>query len=85
MPTLAPGRFVLLVRPFRIRQGDIVVVWHDGREKIKRVGQLKRGEVYVVGDNPAGSTDSRHFGWLPGRAIIAKVLLISFRPRHKIV
>jgi nickel-type superoxide dismutase maturation protease len=73
-PLLKPGRIVLIVRPFRVRQGDIVVVWHDGREKIKRVAQVKDEKIYVVGDNPTDSTDSRHFGWLSIDAVYAKVL-----------
>jgi type IV secretory pathway protease TraF len=47
---------------------------HDGREKIKRLEMHRAGRIYVVGDNPPMSTDSRDFGWLPTDAIIAKLI-----------
>ena len=64
LPTLRPGQIVIAKKPARVAVGDIVVVRHDGLEKIKRVAKMQDGRIFVTGDNPAASTDSRSFGWL---------------------
>jgi nickel-type superoxide dismutase maturation protease len=70
LPTLRPGDRVVVVRglgPLRppIRVGDVVALTdpgHPGRVMVKRVVDMDRTGVAVQGDNPAASTDSRHFG-----------------------
>jgi nickel-type superoxide dismutase maturation protease len=79
LPILSPGKIILGVSRRRAyRSGDVVIVLHDDREKIKRIARVKDSQIYVVGDNPSHSTDSRHFGWLPISAIQARVVW----PRH---
>lgn len=72
LPGLYPGSLVVgrrwLRRP---RVGQVVIVMHDGKEKIKRVSRIDGSKLFVTGDNPAVSTDSRHFGWLSRHQIIA--------------
>jgi hypothetical protein len=43
-------------------------------EKIKRIERHEGDLVYLLGDNPAESTDSRTLGWLPAKTILAKVV-----------
>lgn len=77
LPGLAAGRLVFalrLVRPFGPRAGDVVIAAHDDREKIKRVQSVSDGKIFLLGDNPAASKDSRHFGWLPSDVVIARVI-----------
>lgn len=75
MPYLNPGQIVIGHGLFRtIKPRDIVIITHDGKEKIKRVREVTQTTVFVVGDNPSESTDSRHFGELPITAIRAKVI-----------
>lgn len=75
MPTLKPGTIVIATaRPRRVAAGDVVVVRHEGLDKIKRIRHIDERGVYVVGDNPPLSTDSRDFGWLDHSAIAGKVL-----------
>lgn len=57
-----------------LRPRDVVIIMHDGMEKIKRVEQVRAQEVYVLGDNSGVSTDSRDFGWLPATTVRGKVL-----------
>lgn len=74
-PNLPPGKLVIGLRwPRRIRQGDVVIVSHNGLEKIKRLAQIHDDEIFVLGDNLLASKDSRHFGWLKRGDIAAKVI-----------
>jgi phage repressor protein C with HTH and peptisase S24 domain len=72
-PALQPGRIVVGGRFVRLKTGDIVVIRHDGIEKIKRVTAINETGIFVEGDNRAYSTDSRHFGWIPMVNVRAKV------------
>ncbi len=75
LPKYRPGKIVVCTRRFRIvYPGDVIIFLHEGREKIKRVRAVKQEHVYVIGDNPTGSTDSRHHGWIHIDAIVAVVL-----------
>jgi len=75
-PALRPGRLILARRNIgkHLKVGDIVIIRHDGLEKIKRIALLRDDEIYVLGDNSQASTDSRHFGWLPLSAVYALVV-----------
>jgi hypothetical protein len=55
------------------------MVQHNGLEKIKRVEQQGSSRIYIVGDNPAASTDSRQFGWIEKTSVIATLVF----PRSK--
>jgi len=74
MPAYQHGKIVVGWRFGRPRVGDVVIVRHRRTEIIKRVSQLQDGSVYLLGDNPEESTDSRQFGWVPQTTIIAVVL-----------
>ena len=74
LPTLRPGNIIVGIWPRYIRPGDVVIVRHEGLDKVKRVKDLVGDRVYLVGDNATNSTDSRDFGWLESRYILAKVL-----------
>jgi phage repressor protein C with HTH and peptisase S24 domain len=75
LPAFRPGRIVIAVPYYKtLRPGDVVIIRHEGLEKIKRVARITQGQVYVTGDNQAYSTDSRLFGWLDRSAIIAKII-----------
>ena len=83
LPTLRPGQVIIglggdhfLSRWYSplLRPGRIVIVRHNGLEKIKRITELKKDQIYVLGDNPSASTDSRHFGWLFIEDVLAVIL-----------
>jgi hypothetical protein len=58
----------------RLRKHDVVIIFHEGREKVKRIHKITGDKLFVVGDNSESSTDSRDFGWLPVEAVTAKVI-----------
>jgi signal peptidase I len=96
-PTLRPGDWALAVEPGRLRRGDVVVVEHPGRpglEMVKRIagvpGEVARNgenlgedEWWVLGDAPADSTDSRHFGAVRKVHVKAVVRLIYWPPSRR--
>ena len=65
------------------RPGDVVLVahpFHTGMRMIKRVARVNTdGRLFVVGDNPDESTDSRTFGALWPSQILGKVTGIAAR------
>ena len=80
VPTLMPGDRVLI----RLLSDDaplpaidaLVVAWHPikaNTRMIKRLAGCSQGHLFVRGDNPAKSTDSRHFGALERRHLIGVV------------
>lgn len=73
-PTLMPGQLVIGRCVRELHPGDVVIVSHDGMEKIKRIERQQGNLLYLLGDNPAGSTDSRDFGWVQEKHILAKVV-----------
>ena len=80
VPALRHGDQVLVwwVRRPRPRPGAIVVVDlpQDRGLGIKRVREVRPdGSMWVEGDNPLGSTDSRQFGVIAAAAHRGRVLL----------
>ena len=73
-PMLPHGQLVIGRQTRELVPGDVVIVSHNGMEKIKRIEKHEGDLVYLLGDNPAESTDSRSFGWLPAKTIVAKVV-----------
>jgi len=75
-PTLEPGDWLLAERRRRPIAGDIVLA-RDPRDPartlVKRVAAVDADGVWLAGDNPAESTDSRTFGPVPRSNIIARV------------
>ncbi len=52
------------------------VAMRDPRTKqvlLKRINRKENGKFFVTGDNQTESTDSRQFGWIKRRDILAKV------------
>jgi nickel-type superoxide dismutase maturation protease len=94
-PTLEPGDWALAVRARRVRRGDVVVVEHPERpgfELVKRVahapgdrapdGSELIDEVWIEGDDPEASSDSRRFGPVPVERVRARVRWVWWPPER---
>ena len=85
LPTLQPGDWCLATARARIATGHVVVLARPDRpglEVVKRVRGASAGAWMVTGDNPAASTDSRHFGPVAPEAIAGRVRLVYWPPRR---
>lgn len=79
-PGLQPGDRLVIWRPViwrssAVHTGDIVAA-PDPRDPertvLKRAGAVGRDGVLLLGDNPAQSTDGRHFGRIPIASVRGK-------------
>lgn len=74
-PMLKPGQLILATAlRRRLRPGQVVVLRKNNRELIKRIERIEFDKVFVIGDNPDASTDSRQFGWLDMSTVVARVI-----------
>ena len=76
-PTLEPGDRLLVVRGRRPPVGAVVALADPrdpGRVLVKRVAAWGPEGAEVLGDDPAASTDSRHFGPVAPEALLGRVV-----------
>ena len=78
-PQLKPGDFVLVApKAFEHQQpqiGDVVVAHHPYQPRIiiKRVSEVSKEGVMVLGDHAKASSDSRVFGHIQHSALLGRV------------
>jgi nickel-type superoxide dismutase maturation protease len=95
-PALEPGDWAIAIAPARVRRGDVVVVEHPerpGLEIVKRVvnvpgdvapdGFALVDQVWIEGDEPQSSTDSRRFGPVAIDRVRGRVRLL-WRPPGRV-
>ena len=76
-----PSGSLIVARPLddttRLRVGDVVIAWRPDRPDLKMVKRIQAidaaGAIFLAGDNPDSSTDSRQFGAVPRHHILALV------------
>lgn len=73
-PALLPGKIVLARYTQTVRLGQVVIVVRGQVQIIKRVDKIQDSRLFLLGDNPAASTDSRSFGWVDKAAIVGVVV-----------
>ncbi len=73
-PTLERGQYILIHKTDRAKVSDVIAYTRSNREYVKRVAGVEGEFLYVLGDNPRFSTDSRQFGYVPANNVIGKVV-----------
>ena len=92
-PTLNDGDYVQGLRlpgrwrpPWALQPGAIVVARRPDRPQIRVIKRIAArdadGRVRLAGDNPAASTDSRHFGPVAPSAVESWIWLRYWPPRR---
>ena len=79
-PALLPGESLLVQDDYYKNHlpqvGDVVLLQHPKNPEmviVKRIHEIQPLGIFVLGDNPSYSTDSRHFGFISVQDLIAKV------------
>ena len=77
-PTLRSGDKVLLDPRATLNVGDVVAASHPFKSKITLIKRLVSigpdGRIFLGGDHPGESTDSRSFGTIDRDQVIGKVV-----------
>ena len=76
LPTLEPQVSVFVDTRKEPKVGDIVVFIHPSQSDmilIKRLSKISDQGLWLIGDNPMHSTDSRDFGWIATDLLIGVV------------
>ena len=83
VPVLPPGTLVFAWRWFSNLKPDSVIIFtRQNRETIKRLDKVDESGLFVLGDHPETSTDSRQYGSIP-RELVEGVV---FWPKtHKVL
>lgn len=84
-PALLPGDRLVVRRTRRARVGRIVLARDPrdpARELVKRVERVEGDRIWLVGDNPAASTDGRAFGAVPASEVTWQVVARYWPPRR---
>ncbi len=75
VPTLPPGTLVFGWRWFaRLRPEKVVIFLRQNREIIKRIDHIAPTGLFVLGDHPETSTDSRHYGTISHDSIKSVII-----------
>ena len=77
LPNLTSEDKILINQRCHPKPGDVVVAWHPrkpGVRLIKRLHKLDSNGMYLLGDNPSASTDSRQLGPIPAALLIGVVV-----------
>lgn len=72
-PTYRQGDVVIAVAG-KVREGDAVIAWQQGREVLKRVVTIRADDYYLQGDNMTRSTDSRRHGPVNKKHLVGRVI-----------
>lgn len=73
-PYLKENRLVLVLVSKNYKIGDVIGFRFDNQVYIKRISKIKDKMLFVLGDNPDNSLDSRKFGWISKGSVEFKLI-----------
>lgn len=81
-PTLLDGEYLIGTRLFNKKSCEIGGVYvfrppydsEDRKYVIKRLHHIRGGKYFFIGDNPECSYDSRNYGYVDSKNIVAKIV-----------
>jgi nickel-type superoxide dismutase maturation protease len=77
-PVLQPGDRVLVDPKASLEPGDVILARHPFRSSVRILKRLRsfepNGRVFIAGDNPDESTDSRTLGTIKSSDLLGKVV-----------
>ncbi len=73
-PTLNNGVVAIFINKKHLNVGDIVIAKVGQREVVKRISEIKKDKVFLIGDNLEHSTDSRDYGRLDTNCLMGKLI-----------
>lgn len=74
-PSYQPGSIVVVKRFKHLPvKESVVIIKHNQIDKLKRITDIRPKQIYVEGDNPVHSVDSRQFGWIDQNLIQGTVI-----------
>jgi phage repressor protein C with HTH and peptisase S24 domain len=73
-PGLNQDSLIAVLKSKRYKVGDVVGFKLNDQVLIKRVCKINDSLVYVLGDNPNNSLDSRKLGWINQDSIVFKLI-----------
>ena len=96
VPTFVTGDWIIaqrinhakmLPKKWQRLEDQIVIAQVESVLQIKRVSKVEldaegNAQLWLLGDNPDQSTDSRNYGWVAGEKIMAHYLLRYKRGRQ---
>lgn len=83
VPFLFPGDMVVFSGLLQSRQGRVVIADVRGREVVKRISHVQGNRCYLLGDNPASSTDSRDYGFVSRETVKGGLLFVLRVGKHR--
>jgi nickel-type superoxide dismutase maturation protease len=78
LPAWPPGKIIIARRRLgRLRPGQVIIIRHNGLEKLKRITAVSGDKLFVTGDNASASSDSRQFGWVTKELVLARTITLN--------
>ncbi|NBV89816.1 MAG: S26 family signal peptidase [Actinobacteria bacterium] len=80
-PNLGYGDELLIRYTEDVAVGDVIVFRRERQNDVKRVASISDEGIYVLGDNPMASLDSRNYGHINPDQVLGKAI---FRLKPKL-